>query len=119
VVPEGVEEVGRHFTRLSRHPHCTPSPQHTRSCRFSFPRPMSLRGLKGSLARFGALKVLHEGAETDDGDDALAAASRDCTRRHTSSKMAGRTTLTLGRERDERLIGRWKQCRDLAELSET
>jgi len=27
---------------------------------------------KASLARFGALMVLHEGAETDDGDDALA-----------------------------------------------
>lgn len=37
-------------------------------------RPDELaRASKASLARFGALKVLHEGAETDDGDDALAA----------------------------------------------
>ena len=37
-------------------------------------RPDELaKASKPSLARFGALKVLHEGAETDDGDDALAA----------------------------------------------
>lgn len=37
-------------------------------------RPDELaKASKSSLARFGALKVLHEGAETDDGDDALAA----------------------------------------------
>jgi hypothetical protein len=37
-------------------------------------RPDELaKASKASLARFGALKVLHEGAETDDGDDALAA----------------------------------------------
>ena len=36
-------------------------------------RPDELaRASKASLARFGALMVLHEGAETDDGDDALA-----------------------------------------------
>src|ERR1035438_1099055 len=37
-------------------------------------RPDELaRASKASLARFGMLKVLHEGAETDDGDDTLAA----------------------------------------------
>ena len=37
-------------------------------------RPDELaRVSKASLARFGMLKVLHEGAETDDGDDTLAA----------------------------------------------
>jgi hypothetical protein len=37
-------------------------------------RPDELaKASKPSLARFGALKVLHEGAESDDGDDALAA----------------------------------------------
>jgi hypothetical protein len=37
-------------------------------------RPDELaKASKSSLARFGALRVLHEGAETDDGDDALAA----------------------------------------------
>ena len=37
-------------------------------------RPDELaRASKASLARFGALKVLHEGTETDDADDAIAA----------------------------------------------
>jgi len=37
-------------------------------------RPDELaKASKASLARFGMLKVLHEGAETDDGDDTLAA----------------------------------------------
>ena len=39
-------------------------------------RPDELaRASKASLARFGMLKVLHEGAETDDGDDTLPAES--------------------------------------------
>ena len=78
-------------------------------------RPDELaKASKASLARFGALKVLHEGAETDDGDDASrpTVLRADCTRRHTSSRMVGHHALPWVCERDKRFIGGRGECRD-------
>jgi len=62
-------------------------------------RPDELaRASKASLAKFGALKVLHEGAETDDGDDALAAErlTRGLHAKAYIAEIGWDTTLYLG-----------------------